>query len=304
MQPILNRFDQGSAMPGGLAAFPANDLAWTNSGAASDLMPQQAAPSLEVLTQFLEMNFTPLDMDTVLEAVIAQPADCAFRYIVTPNVDHVVRLQRRRSDLWPAYRGAWMTLCDSRILAKMARLVGSDLPVVPGSDLTRQMFEKVIGRNDRVAILGGRPDMIAQITDQFGLTNVRHYNPPMGFIRNPKEVRRAAGFVVEAEARYSFFAVGSPQQELLAHRVRQTRGACGIGFCVGASLDFLGGEQERAPMFMQAMAMEWLFRLLSDPQRMWRRYLVEGPQILLIHRDWRRSTLDPGSLGRRHRRAY
>jgi N-acetylglucosaminyldiphosphoundecaprenol N-acetyl-beta-D-mannosaminyltransferase len=239
-------------------------------------------------TEFLEISFTPLDMDAALDAICAVPPDAPFRYVVTPNVDHVVRLQHRRSDLWPAYRGAWMTLCDSRILAMMARSVGADLPVVAGSDLTCAMFEKVVKKNDRIAILGGRSDLIAKVADRFGLTNVSHYDPPMGFVNNPREVRKASRFLIEAEARYSFLAVGSPQQELVAHQVRQMGGARGIGFCVGASLDFLGGEQERAPVVVQAMALEWLFRLASNPQRMWRRYLVEGPRIFMIHRDCRR----------------
>jgi len=239
-------------------------------------------------TEFLEISFTPLDMDAALAAICAVPPDASFRYVVTPNVDHVVRLQHRRSDLWPAYRGAWMTLCDSRILAKMARSIGTDLPVVAGSDLTSELFEKVVKKTDRIAILGGRSDLVAKIADRYGLTNICHYDPPMGFGNNPREVRKASRFLIEADARYCFLAVGSPQQELVAHQVRQTRGARGIGFCVGASLDFLSGEQERAPVLVQAMALEWLYRLASNPQRMWRRYLVEGPRIFMIHRDCRR----------------
>ena len=287
---MLINIDQFDLVPAATSELPAAVL-------PSFAWDRRACKPLIDLIQFLEMNFNALDIDAVLEAVVAEPADRPFKYIVTPNVDHVVRLQRRRSDLWPAYRGAWMTLCDSRILSKMARLVDTNLPVVPGSDLTREMFEKVIGKCDAVSILGGQPEMIARITDQYGLRNVRHYNPPMGFIRSPREVRRAVAFLVEAPSRYVFLAVGSPQQERIAHRVRQFRGARGIGFCVGASLDFLGGEQERAPAFMQAMAMEWLFRLMADPRRMWRRYLVEGPQIFQIHRDWQRMVGERPAFG-------
>ncbi|MGF7153879.1 WecB/TagA/CpsF family glycosyltransferase [Novosphingobium gossypii] len=237
--------------------------------------------------EFLDLDFTPVDLPTVLDAVCNRPPSAPFSYIVTPNVDHVVRLLRRRSDLWPAYRDAWMTLCDSRILARLARGEGRELPVVTGSDLTLRLFEQRIAPDDAVAILGGSEATVARISAMYGLRNVSHYNPPMGFIKDPREVARAVRFLVDAGARYSFLAVGSPQQEIIARRVARARGSRGIGFCIGASLEFLSGEQERAPVVMQRLSLEWFFRLCSNPQRLWRRYLVEGPQIFRIHQVWR-----------------
>ncbi|AOR77925.1 WecB/TagA/CpsF family glycosyltransferase [Novosphingobium resinovorum] len=239
--------------------------------------------------EFLDIDFTPIDLPTAMDAVCKRPPTAPFTYIVTPNVDHVVRLLRRRSDLWPAYRDAWMTLCDSRILARLARGDGRELPVVTGSDLTLRLFEQGIAPDDAVAILGGSEATVARIKDLYGLRNVRYYNPPMGFIKDPRETARAVRFLVEAKARYSFLAVGSPQQEIIARRVSKARGGQGIGFCIGASLEFLSGEQERAPVVIQQMSMEWAFRLCSNPQRLWRRYLIEGPQIFRIHQMWRSS---------------
>lgn len=237
---------------------------------------------------FMDLAFTRLTMTAVLKAIDARGGDAPFAYVVTPNVDHVVRLQRRRSDLWPAYRSAWATLCDSKIIALLARHLGVALPVIPGSDLTRQIFDNAIQPHDKIAVVGGRAAMIARLSERYGLLNVHHYDPPMGFIRDPVEVMRTVRFIVDTGARYSFLAVGSPQQEIIAYRVKQTGDGRGIGFCVGASLDFLTGEQKRAPLFMQMLAMEWLHRLATNPARMWRRYLYEGPGIFQIARDWKR----------------
>lgn len=237
---------------------------------------------------FLDLAFSQMDMVSVLQAVGARDADAPFAYIVTPNVDHVVRLQRRRPDLWPVYRSAWATLCDSKIIALLARNMGIALPVIPGSDLTQQIFENVIRLDDRIAIVGGNAAMIDQLAKAYGLKDVHHYDPPMGFIADPVEVVRTVQFIVDAGARYTFLAVGSPQQEMIAYAVQQTGKGRGIGFCVGASLDFLTGAQKRAPKFMQMLAMEWLYRLASNPARMWRRYLYDGPSIFMIARDWKR----------------
>lgn len=237
---------------------------------------------------FMDLAFTRFSMDSVLTAIGSRAVDAPFAYVVTPNVDHVVRLQQHRSDLWPAYRAAWATLCDSRILALLARNSGVALPVIPGSDLTQQILENVIEPHDKIAIVGGHAAMIERLSERYGLKNVHHYDPPMGFINDPVEVTRTVMFIVDTRARYTFLAVGSPQQEILAYQVNQTGDARGIGFCVGASLDFLTGEQKRAPVFMQRLAMEWLHRLAVNPARMWRRYLYDGPGIFQIARDWKR----------------
>ena len=65
--------------------------------------------------------------------------------------------------------------------------------------------------------------------------------------------------------------------------------AKGLGLCVGASLDFLAGKVKRAPAWMQKTRLEWLYRLASEPKRMWKRYLVEGPKIFIIWAKWVRA---------------
>lgn len=289
----LDRFHKNS---GGFEPAELRDIAALVAASPAG-QPEPDARSEKPQTgpvEFLDLSFTRIDLVGALDAIVARPPLAPFAYVVTPNVDHIVRLQRLRSDLWPAYRGAWMTLCDSRILAKMARAVGRELSVVTGSDLTATLFEQRIGAQDRVAVLGGSADMVARIASRYGLLDVRHYNPPMGFIRDPREVARAVRFLVDARARYVFLAVGSPQQEIIARRLARSGVVCGVGLCVGASLEFLTGDQERAPRVMQRMSLEWLYRLGSDPRRLWRRYLVDGPQIFRIHQTWRLQ----GSAGR------
>lgn len=236
---------------------------------------------------FLDMDFSPLEKGQVLKMIADRPADAPFAYIVTPNVDHIVRIQRLRSDLWPIYRSAWLQLCDSRILALLASRTGRSLLPIPGSDLTADLLEQFIGPEDRIAVVGGDPVMIATLRKIYGLRNLLHHNPPMGFASDPVALQKAGQFVIGARARFTFLAVGSPQQEILAYQIACSGQATGIALCVGASLQFLTGDQQRAPRWLQQLALEWLFRLLSNPQRLWRRYLVDGPLILPIYSAWR-----------------
>lgn len=246
--------------------------------------------------RFLDFDFCDLSVADALAAILERPASAPFAYVVTPNVDHVVRIQRRRSDLWPAYRSAWLCICDSRILSHLAANAGVRLPASPGSDLTEALVRHGLKREDKVAIVGGSDALLGWLRSMFPGVEFVHHNPPMGFVAMPQAFAEARDFLIEARARFSIIAVGAPQQELLAWHVARSGRAVGTGLCVGASLDFLTGAQRRAPAWMQAISMEWLFRLLTNPQRLWRRYIIEGPAILPIYRQWLSHRADENSL--------
>lgn len=277
---------QTLAFEGGLNMLSAVDIPLAASPAPRS--PQGIVGRTAPSANFMDFRFQLANQANVVTAIGARLPTDAFAYVVTPNVDHVIRVQHFRSDLWPAYRHAWMTLCDSRILARLAKWTGLVLPLVPGSDLTSALFGNTIRADDRIAFLGGSDTTIASLCRSYHLTNVVHLNPPMGFIDKPLELAQAVEFLVTTRAQYSFLAVGSPQQEIVAYLVQKRGLAIGIGLCIGASLEFLTGRQRRAPRAVQRLALEWLFRLLSNPRRFSRRYLVDGPLIIHIYREWRR----------------
>lgn len=232
--------------------------------------------------RFCEMPFSGIVVRDALRYLETRTIKDPFGYIVTPNVDHVVRNWRDGGELVGVYEEADLSLCDSRIVGLIGRLAGVSLPVVTGSDLTAILLDYVVDPQERLTIVGGSSDAVARFAQRYGLRQIRHHNPPMGFIRDPVAVLEAAQFVERNPARFVFLAVGSPQQELLAREIRRRGLACGVGLCVGASILFLTGDLRRAPVWMQGARLEWLFRLLQEPRRMWRRYLYEGPKILRI----------------------
>ncbi len=238
-----------------------------------------------LMNRFCGMPFTGASIRDVLGYLEARSIDDPFGYIVTPNVDHVVRNWREGGQLVQIYEDADLSLCDSRIVSLIGRLCRVRLPVVTGSDLTAIILEYLVDPYERVTVIGGADETIARLARRYGLRNVRHHNPPMGFVRDPLAVLEATQFVERNPARFVFLAVGSPQQEILAQSIRQRGQAHGIGLCVGASLLFLTGDLQRAPVWMQRARLEWLFRLAQEPSRMWRRYLYEGPKILRIAAD-------------------
>lgn len=203
-----------------------------------------------------------------------------FGYVVTPNVDHLVRYYEDAT-FREHYRNADYVLLDSRFAARLLRLVkGVRLRVCTGSELTARLFSRVVTSSDRVVLIGGTPEQASTIQMLYGLANVHHHNPPMGFAHNPEAIEECVQFIESRSPfRFCFLAVGSPQQEALA-ALLQARGiARGLALCVGASLNFITGNEKRAPQWMQQMTLEWLYRLVQDPRRLAARYLVRSPRF-------------------------
>jgi exopolysaccharide biosynthesis WecB/TagA/CpsF family protein len=229
--------------------------------------------------QLLGLEFADLDATAAAGLLASRPAAAPFGYVVTPNADHLVRLHRRPA-LRALYQGAMLLLLDSRVVALVARLVGVPAPqVAPGSDLTALLLACLHAR-ERITIVGLSPRWLPGLMARCGLASPAHYDPPRGFEHDPAAFRTAVDFVLAHQARFVFLAVGSPRQEMLAAAIQATGRARGTGLCIGASLEFVAGAQPRAPVWMQRARLEWAHRLLRDPRRLARRYLMDSPSIL------------------------
>lgn len=226
------------------------------------------------------MPFDIISKEAAEFAIKHREASEPFEYVVTPNVDHVVRNQKL--NLQYLYDDAWLSVCDSRILQKLSPIVNVRFPdVITGSDLTRTIFEKFLQSGDAITIIGCDKIQINELRTRLNEITIHHYNPPMGFIKDAVEIERAVSFVLSHPARFIFLAVGSPQQEHLANSIKKS-GATGTGLCIGASILFITGAEKRASKWIQNLHLEWLFRLLQNPKRLWRRYLIDNPAIFYL----------------------
>lgn len=234
---------------------------------------------------FLNSAFDRIGLETALRRITERDREKPFAFVVTPNVDHLVRLERD-TVLATLYAQAWLTVCDSRVLEMIGRMSGQSIDIAPGSDLTEKLFETAIDPDEPLAIIGGTKSVVDAVAARYGLKDVRWHEPPMGLRDNPEAIAECARFVAENPARFVLICVGSPQQEMIAEACLDRGDCTGVGLCVGASLDFLGGKAQRAPRWMQQARLEWLHRLGLEPRRMWRRYLVEGPKVMLLWARW------------------
>lgn len=230
---------------------------------------------------FLGCRFDAGSIEEAISSILAETSG-GFKYVVTPNVHHIVKMIDDPATIQPLYEQAWRVFCDSRVLSRLARFNGLALPVVTGSDLTAHLIAGAAELRLTIAIIGPAAEACAALIEKYPGLDIVVHTPPMGFIKSEHEIRRCVEFVVETQAPLIFFAVGMPQQEILACHIANHPQARGIGLCIGASIDFLTGKQQRAPVWVQKAGLEWLHRLLSDPRRLASRYLIECPRIFYL----------------------
>lgn len=235
-----------------------------------------------------DIRFDLLDGAQVHDWIAARDAHSPFAYVVTPNVDHVVRLEHAGPELHRIYRQADLCLCDSQILRRIARPMGIQLTLVRGSDLVAALFQRILQPQDRVCLIGGRDAHRAGLARLYPQIDVVQHIAPMGLAADAAARAAALDCAVQSGARVILLAVGSPQQELLAAELARHPDSRGTALCIGASVDFIIGERRRAPLPFRVAGLEWAWRLASEPRRLAHRYLVEGPRIFpMAWRWWR-----------------
>jgi N-acetylglucosaminyldiphosphoundecaprenol N-acetyl-beta-D-mannosaminyltransferase len=254
----------------------------TSSASYNDDRARPTARS--IINMPLHFELDDYDLDGFLGVAATFGTD-RFGYVVTPNVDHLIRYHDDAA-FREHYAHASYVLLDSRVLSHIFRAFrGLRIRVCTGSDLTAQLFSRIIAPEDRIVLIGGTDEQARLLAQNFRLKSLHHYNPPMGFISDPEEVERCL-FFAESHSpfRFCFIAVGAPQQEVLAQFLKARRIAKGLALCIGASINFMTGKEQRASPWMQRMGLEWLYRLASDPRRLARRYLVRGPRVFSLLR--------------------
>lgn len=205
-------------------------------------------------------------------------SDRHCRYVVTPNLDHVVQLQQCEL-LRSAYAGAAMVLADGWPLVAASRIFGDPLPErVAGSDVIPAIFELACAKRRpcTVFLLGAAPgvaDLAAQkIHERWPAVHVvGTHSPPPGFENDPQCLRQIFHQVAACRPDLLVAAFGAPRQELFLHQ-HCSKLPVGVAIAAGATIDFLAGEQRRAPGWMRKVHLEWSHRLITNPRRLSKRY--------------------------------
>ncbi len=209
--------------------------------------------------------------------------------IFTPNVDHLIKLQRNHNFL-SAYEIADYKVCDSTILMYASRFLGTPIQEkISGSDLLPAFCDyHKANPAVKLFLLGGMAGVAQRaqrrINEQFKRDMVvEAFSPSYGFEQNESECLEIVQMINRSNATVLAVGVGAPKQELWIAKYKDQLPNIKIFLAVGAAIDFEAGHKDRSPQWMSEMGLEWLYRLLSEPRRLWKRYLIDDmPFVWLV----------------------
>jgi N-acetylglucosaminyldiphosphoundecaprenol N-acetyl-beta-D-mannosaminyltransferase len=197
--------------------------------------------------------------------------------IMGPNAQ-LVTLAQRHAHFADALRSADVNVPDGISIVLASRLLGEFIPErVTGGDLMERLCADAVLHGLSIFLLGGLPcaaKLAAQtLKRKYPMLKVAGtYCPPLGFEHDPEENGRIRKMIADAAPDLLFVAFGAPKQEIWM-RENCLSLPIGAAMSVGAALDTQAGLRKRAPRWTHKIGLEWLYRLLREPRRLWRRYL-------------------------------
>lgn len=201
--------------------------------------------------------------------------------LITPNVDQIVKLQSDR-EFYDIVRKAEWVVCDSKILYLCSQLTKHPLrEAIPGSSFFPKFYE--YHKNDancKIFLLGAMDGVAEKAMERINAKIGREivvgaYSPSYGFEKKQKENEQIYEMINKSGATVVLVGVGCPKQEkwIFAHKDKMPK--VDLWMALGATIDFEAGNVKRAPVVFQKLAMEWFYRFLMEPKRMFRRYFID-----------------------------
>ena len=242
--------------------------------------------------KFMNTCIDNLTMSETLNEIdkLIQKKNCS--YVVTPNVDHIVRLEKD-AELQKVYKNASLILTDGKPLIWISKWYRTLIKEkISGSDLFPKVCELAANKNYTMYLLGaaeGVADTAARnlMKKYPGLNIVGTYSPPFGFEKNEQEINKIKVQIKDVHPDILIVGLGCPKQEKFMYYHCKELGVP-ISFGLGASIDFEAGNIKRAPKWMSEHGLEWLYRITQDPKRLVKRYLVDDMKIVGLAGKYRR----------------
>lgn len=205
--------------------------------------------------------------------------------LITPNVDHLMKLQKDK-EFYEVYQQAEWVVCDSKILYLLSKLLKHSLPeAIPGSSFFTAFYQ--YHKDDlgcKIFLLGAAEGVAVKAMDEINKAIGREivigaYSPSYGFETDEQECEELVNIVNKSGANVLLVGVGAPKQEKWIVRYRDQMPNVDIFMALGATIDFEAKTLKRAPIFLQKIGLEWLYRCLKEPKRLFKRYFIDDMQF-------------------------
>ena len=236
--------------------------------------------------EILKTNINVTNMSDTIKYIGGHLDDLRGKYICVSNV-HTTVMSYENEEYRKIQNGAAMALPDGAPLSSYSRRKGyKQAQRVTGPDLMLELFAISKEKGYRHYFYGATEETLQSMKevlerDYPGIQIAGMYAPPFRAL-TPQEDSQIVAKINEARPDFIWIGLGAPkQEEWMYQHMGQLQGVL-IG--VGAGFDYLAGYIKRAPRWMQRMSLEWLYRLLQDPKRLWRRYFTSNVKFICLTR--------------------
>ncbi|WP_250122779.1 WecB/TagA/CpsF family glycosyltransferase [Chroococcidiopsis sp. CCMEE 29] len=225
------------------------------------------------------VNILNVYIDNLLQTELLEQLKSGV--VFTPNVDHLIKLQNDREFL-KAYSIADYKLCDSQMLVYASKFLGTPIKQKnSGSDFFPAFYSYHKNNDDiKIFLLGADKGIASKAQDKINSKVGRNivvgaHSPSFGFEKSEKECLEIVEMIKQSDATVLAIGVGAPKQEKWIHKYKDKLPNIKIFLAIGATIDFEAENIKRSPKLMSKVGLEWLFRLFSEPKRLWKRYLID-----------------------------
>ena len=242
---------------------------------------------IKFLNTFID-NLTAKEAKARVDELINEPGN---HYVVTPNSDIVVKMQDD-PELLDVCNKADLILTDGQIVVKLSKKLGHPIKErVAMTDFVWDVIALADEKGYKVFLFGGKEDVLekatAKIKEKHPKVNiVDSYSPPFGFEKNKEQLEVANKRIRKSAADILIVFLGCPKQEKYIAKNKDTY-QVPISITMGGCVDFIAGGVKRAPMWMQKAGLEWFYRFLQEPKRMFKRYFIEDIRIFGLVRKYK-----------------
>lgn len=234
-------------------------------------------------------NLTAQEAKSCVDQIIQTPG---YHYVVTPNSDIVVKMQDD-PELLKICNAADLILTDGQIVVKLSKKLGTPIKErVAMTDFVWDVMDLADEKGYKVFLFGGKEDVLENATEKVRekypkLNIVDSYSPPFGFEKNTEQLKTANERIRESGADILIVFLGCPKQEKFIAKNKDNY-QVPISITMGGCVDFIAGGVKRAPQWMQDAGLEWFYRFLQEPKRMFKRYFVDDIRIFGLVKSYKK----------------
>ena len=234
------------------------------------------------------INFLGIPIDNLsMEQTLAKAEDMILQrkqvFQVSVNAAKVVKM-KYDPGLYQSVAEADLINADGQAVVWASRLLGQPLKErVAGVDLMQKLVAMASKKGFKIFFFGSTDKVLSDVLqvyrEQFGSSVIAGWRN--GYYK-PGEENAIASTIAQSGCDILFVALPSPAKELFLHNHKETLRNVPFIMGVGGSFDVVGGHVRRAPRWMQNAGLEWFYRLMQEPGRMWKRYLFTNTEFIFL----------------------